>query len=71
MPTLRETLICQCDLTRQQIEAESAEDAAERRDGDKTVGGACLVDRETGNQMVKAYTGIVIFNSQALLFISL
>lgn len=70
---MRETLICQRDLTRQQIEAESAEDAAERRDGDKTIGGACLVDRETGNQTVEANTGIVFFNfiSQTLLFISL
>lgn len=58
---MRETLIRQGDLTRQQIEAESAEDAAERRDGDKTVGGACLVDRETGNQTVEANTRIVFF----------
>lgn len=68
---MRETLICQRDLTRQQIEVESAEDAAERRDGDKTVGGACLVDTQTGNQTVEANTGIVFLISQTLLFISL
>jgi len=40
--TLGETLIGQRDLAGQQVEAETAEDAAERRDGDETVGGARL-----------------------------
>lgn len=48
--TLREALIGQGHLTGQQVEAEAAEDAAERRDGDEAVGGARLVDRGTGSQ---------------------
>lgn len=48
--TLRETLIGQSDLAGQQVEAEAAEDAAERRDGDEAVGGARLADRGTGSQ---------------------
>lgn len=48
--TLREALIGQGDLAGQQVEAEAAEDAAERRDGDEAVGGARLADRGTGSQ---------------------
>lgn len=48
--TLRETLIGQGDLAGQQVEAEAAEDAAERRDGDEAVGGTSLADRGTGSQ---------------------
>lgn len=44
--TLREALVGQGNLTGQQIEVEAAEDAAERRDGDETVGGTCLGDRK-------------------------
>lgn len=45
--TLGETLVGQCNLTGQQIEAETTEDAAKRRDGDETVGGTRLEERET------------------------
>lgn len=44
--TLGKTLVRQRNLTRQQVEAETAEDAAERRDGDETVGGARLGESE-------------------------
>jgi len=43
--TLGETLVGQRNLTRQQVEVEAAEDAAERRYGDETVGSTRLEDR--------------------------
>lgn len=46
--TLGQTLIGQSNLTGQQVEAESTEDVAERRDGDETVGGTCLKERGRG-----------------------
>lgn len=45
--TLGQTLVGQRHLTREQIEAETTEDAAERRDGDEAVGGTCLEERTT------------------------
>lgn len=43
--TLGETLVGQRHLTRQKIEVETTEDAAERRDGDETVGSTRLQQR--------------------------
>lgn len=45
--TLRKTLIGQRNLTREQIKAETTENAAEGRDGDETVGSARLEERAT------------------------
>lgn len=47
---MRETLIGQCHLAGQQVEAQAAEDAAQRRDGDEAVGGAGLADGGTRSQ---------------------
>lgn len=52
--TLGQTLIGQSNLTGQQVEAESTEDAAERRDGDETVGGTCL-KREGEENFMQCY----------------
>lgn len=49
--TLRETLVRQRHLTREQVEAEAVEDAAERWGGDETVGGTRLEGRETEHQI--------------------
>lgn len=48
--TLREALIGQGHLAGQQVEAEAAEDAAERRDGDEAVGSAGLEVRGAENE---------------------
>lgn len=53
--TLGQTLIGQSNLTGQQVEAESTEDAAERRDGDETVGGTCLKERGNVISVRQAY----------------
>lgn len=53
--TLGQTLIGQSNLTGQQVEAESTEDAAERRDGDETVGGTCLKEREGEENFMQCY----------------
>lgn len=53
--TLGQTLIGQSNLTGQQIEAESTEDAAERWDGDETVGGTCLYEREEEENFMQCF----------------
>lgn len=44
--TLGETLVGKSDLTREKIEAETAEDTAEGWDGDEAVGSTCLEERK-------------------------